>query len=155
MRNLGAMGRRLDACVGLIAHTSRSSKADATHMVSGSTSWVAQARAGFLLEPQNDHDPKRECDVAVSLIAPNYTKRGQRFELVWTEDGVLVPKKMDDMQAYLLEQTERKRIAEVVGKAWDERNPLSSAVQGKRYLPKYMATLTPPMKSGRAEILMK
>lgn len=86
MRNIGAMGRRLEATLGLIAHTSRSSKADAKHMVSGSTAWVAQARAGLLLEPQ---DEEATCDVAVSLIAPNYTKRDQRFKLVWNDDGVL------------------------------------------------------------------
>jgi hypothetical protein len=137
MRNIAAMGRRLDASVGLIAHTSRSSKADAKRMVSGSTAWVAQARAGFLLEPGEEEG---STEVKVSLIAPNYTKRGQTFELEWTEDGVLLPKAADAINSIAVRATD-KTVLEEITKRWldPSAEPLSKAPStGDRYLPLYL-----------------
>ena len=73
--------------------------------------------------------------------------------------GVIAPhpfKKGNDTVEGIADQADEKRIAEVVAKRWDERNPLSAAAQAKgRYLPRVMATLDPPMKANRAEKLME
>jgi len=130
-RHIGAMGRRIEATIGLIAHTSRSSRADATHMVSGSTAWVAQFRAGLLTEPC-------EGGVKLSLHGANYTERDQTFELVW-KNGVLIPKPPPDKVESLKEQNIEKLIRSEVAKDWDAGRPLSLSAKAKtRYLPPIM-----------------
>jgi RecA-family ATPase len=74
--------------------------------------------------------------------------------------GVIAPhpfqKRGQDTLSGVADRADEKRIAEIVAKRWDERNPLSAYPQsGGRYLPQVMAALDPPMKPGRAEKLMK
>jgi hypothetical protein len=85
MKYLNLMSRKLDIGIALIAHTSRTSKGDIRSMVSGSTAWVAQSRAGLLLTVDDDDEA-----VKLSLIKPNYSKRGIEIMLKWNDDGVLI-----------------------------------------------------------------
>jgi hypothetical protein len=149
MRGLNRLALRLGCTIILVAHTSRSSDRSAARMASGSTAWAYQARAGLLLS--NDED-----GALLEPLKANYARRGLKVELRWTEDGVLVAKGAPGMVERIGDNSDGKRIAETVGKRWDERNPMSAHPQaGGRYLPAVMAALDPPLKPGRAEKLMK
>jgi hypothetical protein len=152
MRLLNRMARRLDAGLALIAHTSRSSKATVTAMVSGSTSWVAQARSGLLLEGDDD-DPTR---ATLKLIKPNYSRRGIKVDLKWTDDGVLLAKDAPGGTVEKLEQHADDEVvfAEIKARWEGDTDPLSKSPRSEGgFLPAYMARMG-RMNSKRAAAAM-
>jgi hypothetical protein len=133
MRGLDKLAQRLRCAIILIAHTSRSSDRTAARMSSGSTSWTYQARAGLLLS--NDED-----GALLEPLKPNYSRRGLKVELRWTDDGVLVPKAAPGMVERIGERQHDQQVLDAVKTCWfGPGDPLSkSANTGERYLPRYM-----------------
>jgi hypothetical protein len=155
MKYLNRLARRIGSAVLLSAHTSRSSRGTTTTMVSGSTGWVAQSRAGLLVEVKESDDG--EITIKLSLIKPNHARRGISIDLVWTDDGVLMAKADGGMVGHIQNQVDETRIAALVEKRWDEGRPLSASANAKtRYLPTIMAARPngERIKAGRAEKLM-
>jgi RecA-family ATPase len=130
MRYLNRTAVLIGGSIGLVAHTSRSSRGDARSMVSGSTAWVAQARAGLLLESVEDGEAK------LSLIAPNYTRAVEPIGLAWNDDGVLLPKVEPEGVLASIQQRKHDEIAfKLVKERWDGAgDPI-----GRRDLPKELA----------------
>jgi RecA-family ATPase len=130
MRYLNRCAVQIGGSIGLVAHTSRSSRGDARSMVSGSTAWVAQARAGLLLESADDGEAK------LSLIAPNYSRRIEPIELVWNDDGVLLPKEAPEgVLASIQQKKHDEVVVKLIRERWDgEGDPI-----GRRALPGELA----------------
>lgn len=131
MRYLNRCAVQFGGSVGLVAHTSRSSRGDARSMVSGSTAWVAQARAGLLLEANGDGEAK------LSLIAPNYTRRVEPMILQWNDDGVLIDKPPRSQLDVIAERNDDKMVLAQITSRWAVGNPLCQ--QGARSVDASMA----------------
>ena len=136
LRSLNTLARRAEAAVVLIAHTSRSSDGTSVRMASGSTAWVNAARAGLLLKSVDD-------GVELTLLKANYSKRGTKIDLRWTDDGVLVA--ADQPGGIVAEidanNDDKMVLAEIMAR-WDDPSvePLTRTKHGgERYLPGFMA----------------
>lgn len=148
MKFLNRTAMQLDSAIVIAAHTSRSSRGDTKTMVSGSTAWVAQARAGVQLERKDE-----DGEVKLKLVNANYGKPGWEQTLVWTDDGVLVPKPSDGMVERIQIASDEKRVLDEITRAWLAKTPLSlSANAPGRFLPKVMSDLH-AMKAGHAKKL--
>lgn len=133
MRYLNRSAVDIGGSIGLVAHTSRSSRSDARSMVSGSTAWVAQARAGLLLEAHGDDQAK------LSLIAPNYSRRIDPVLLSWNDEGVLLPKPPRSQLDVIQERADENVVLSEITSRWAKGSPLGQ--QGKRAVGKVMAEL--------------
>jgi RecA-family ATPase len=135
LRSLNTLARRTGAAVVLIAHTSKSSDSTSARMASGSTAWVNAARAGLLLKTVDD-------GAELTLAKANYSKRGTKIELRWTDDGVLVAvDQPSGMVADIDASNDDKMVLAQIAARWDDPTvePLTRTKHGgERYLPGFM-----------------
>src|SRR5262249_55050208 len=120
MKTLNRTARDLDAGFLLAAHTSRSSKGTTATMVSGSTAWVAQARAGLLLEADDDGE------ATLSLIKPTSPRRGISIDLKFNDDGVLVLRDKGGMVDSIERSKDDRLVLSIIDQRWKgDAEPLS------------------------------
>jgi AAA domain-containing protein len=116
MRALNRMSKSAELGIGLIAHTSRTSRADAAHMASGSTGWTFGGRAGLLLEV--DEPDEEGSDLTLGLLKPNHSRRGIKIAITPDQHGVPMLKDTSSKVASIEKDKDDRFACRSVEECW-------------------------------------